>query len=166
MKYLLTAAVLAITATASYADPREGTKACIVDNARAFDPYTGTSALWDTQKNFILNVYSCSDVRRLGIDLGYSDACPGDYPWRLAIKTTIRQWMTGWDGAPYALSDNEQITPLTAEFRSSLSHVDTGHSPIFRLYLDQRFEFLLMSRADKTDNMVIFTMTGTCADFQ
>lgn len=171
MKCLListTMAAIAIAPSVSAdTDPRLGTKACVVENARAFDPYAGKAALWDgAQRSFVLNVYTCEDVRRDKINLGYDDACPKNSGDWLAIKTTIEGAERGWGGAASAVMIDGKRTPLIAEFVSSIFELSVGNGPLFRLYPDQKFEFFKLSASTGTSKVAMFSMTGTCADFQ
>jgi hypothetical protein len=168
MKYLLAAAVLAIAiapAASADPDPRLGTKACVVENARAFDPYAGDVGEWvGAQKSFILNVYDCDDALRRGIDFGDSSICEnGSSTSRMmAIKTSIEDYEQYWGEA----RSTHVLQLVPAEFRSLSLRLSTFSHPIFRLYPDLQFEYLNLSTADTGGKSMLFTMTGTCADFQ
>lgn len=152
------------------ADPRLGTKACIVESALTFNPRSGTTAIWgESQKSFVLNVYSCDEALRKGIDLGSSEICQSGEADRLAIKTTIHQWETGWQDALSKgpdVKNTDRTIPWPAEFQQSFYWLPHVNHPIFRLYPDLKFEFVRIAVTSGGDTAHIWTLAGTCADFE
>lgn len=168
MKRLIAAIATIMLALPASADPRLGTKACVVEHATAFVPSTGNSGLWnEAQKSFILNVYTCEEVRARNLDMGWESTCDQASPDMLAIKSTLDDFKSGWEhttGHVTLIEGNRQL--IVAEFRSSCMYADEYNRPILRLYPNLDFEFVRLSKSTASSTITAFFLIGTCADFQ
>lgn len=172
LKPIITLAAIALVALQAGADPRVGTKACVVENAHRFSPYTGQAGAWaNDQKSFVLTVYSCDDAKARGINFSNEEACKHGWPNTLGIKTTIKGWEDYWDSGPASGPDPEntaRLITVPVEFRTIVVWLPAANRPILRLYPDLRFEFIRVAptESDPDGMNYIYTLIGTCADLQ
>lgn len=172
LKLVIILGLIVIVTLQADADPRVGTKACVVENAHRFSPQTGQAGAWaNDQKSFVLTVYACDDAKARGIDFANEEACKHGWPNTLGIKTTITGWEDYWDSSPASgpqPNNIEHLLTVPAEFRTIVMWLPAANRPIFRLYPDLRFEFIrIASTESDPDGMnYIYTLTGTCADLQ
>lgn len=176
MKYLSTSLAFTFLALQAAADARLGVKACVVENARWFDPESGDSGSWaDAQKSFILNVYTCEDVHMRGIDVAHFNGvvCKQPFPRVFAITTSIKGWEKSWGDAvgsvPTIINGEPSASmfdPVVAEFHSETFYLQNPNKPVLRLYPDLRFQFIQVSRTSDGKSTALWTLTGTCADIQ
>lgn len=178
MKNLIATSALALVALQAGADPRLGTKACVVENARWFDPRSGEHGMWsDAQKSFVLNVYTCEEVSKREISIGTADneRCEEPLSNQLAITTSIEKFEHNWsEGLAHItkrrFADGVWTTEpdrIIAEFHSHIWYWPNSNSPLLRLHPDLQFTFLSHGGSgSEADKFRIYSLTGTCADFQ